>query len=689
MSFKSELKMDFETFRKHTDTPIFHRLKFDRTSIYLTKSTFCDLLTSKNDHGYYRIFSWDDWRAKPLLGFELGDQSPALGFVNLIGHYTPTQHDLTEVQYVSEEGRAYYDAARSELEGIKRPERAILNKKIDSSTFMRMGEIIPVGSQGKAIYGEGNFIIDGAAGTGKSTTVLQKIKLLEKHDRVSPKKILVLVKNESVINEFNELLKTIGIAGLKIETIKSFESNWFQNNTKEIDLVIDSTWEKASLINEYLTTLKKEEDLLRTGMLSDIENNERLTIKFVDNDIDLSHLLCEYYKLRDDFIALRRKNRNKINERKKEIRIELEEYKGQLTNQIIQKKKEKSRFSIKRLFQSSELYTSLTLGEKAQIRDAAAKKEKVQNTEIEKLSKNLKEKEENELYNIAITTSNIKKYILSEKFSDIHTSNIEESRLLNLQIRKLAGASTYLHTIIVDEAQDASLSNIHLAWLTAKNIILTGDELQKETLDGIGSWDNLGKLKNCFSKDGQINVFTLSHNFRQTFELGNFSFNFRQHILGKPIIDIGEEYFENQKGFNKPQLALINKASEFSALVKDKIRLVDMTFSDSVPVVIFYENDASLNRLSDILDNSNIKYGLDGDESTPVMFVDIDDIAGRSFPVVLMPLINATNDNSIYVMISRAKYDLCIFTGKGREINRHLESLLSVGIMVHYEANGG
>jgi len=71
---------------------------------------------------------------------------------------------------------------------------------------MRMREIIPTGMQGKAIYGEGNYIIDGAAGTGKSTTVLQKIKLLQKQDNISTKKILVLVKNKNIIDEFNDLL---------------------------------------------------------------------------------------------------------------------------------------------------------------------------------------------------------------------------------------------------------------------------------------------------------------------------------------------------------------------------------------------------------------------------------------------------------------------------------------------------
>ena len=67
-----------------------------------------------------------------MLGFELGDSSPALGLVNLIGHYTPIQNDLTEVQYESENGKAYFDTAKGELEGITESERTRQKRKIDS-----------------------------------------------------------------------------------------------------------------------------------------------------------------------------------------------------------------------------------------------------------------------------------------------------------------------------------------------------------------------------------------------------------------------------------------------------------------------------------------------------------------------------------------------------------------------------
>ncbi|GFO73430.1 DNA helicase II/ATP-dependent DNA helicase PcrA [Bathymodiolus japonicus methanotrophic gill symbiont] len=689
LNFKKDLKMDFESYMKHIDTPIFHRLKFEEVSFYLTKSKFHDVLVSSNEHGGYRIFSWDDWRAQPLLGIELGDENPRHGVVDLIGRYTPIENDLIDVQYETDEGKAFFESAKVELEEKKQKPhtRKDLDKKIDSRAFMRMGEIIPTGAQGKAIYGEGNYIIDGAAGTGKSTTVLQKIKILQKHGSVSSKKILVLVKNESVISEFNNLLETISISGLKIKSAEGFVSDIFQHNVRDISAIIDNTWQIASYINESLMVLNKEVDSMSSRIFSNIGNNDLSLQRGFDKYPEITKILNKYHNLRGEFVDLCKRNRNEINRRKNEIKIEIETYKQELKDKRLKKNnKEKRRFSIKRMFQPSEKTTSLTLGEEADIRDMAEEFKKKRNSIIDKVSKKSKEKEDKALENIRFSINKIRTTALSEEFLTIYTSGEEENYLLQLHIKKLVGQPTAFNTIIVDEAQDVTLSNIYLAWLMADNVILTGDELQKEEPDGIGSWQNLGVLEKEFSKDNQLNIFTLSHNFRQTFELGNFSFNFRQLILGKPLTDIGEEYFENQKGFKKPQLALIHQASDFCVLVKNKVKLISQTFSDSMPAVIFYENEASLDRLTSILDKEDIKYGYDGDETHSAMFVNMGDISGRSFPVVMMPLINSTNENSIYIMISRAKYDLCMFTGKDKEINKQVMRLLSEGIVVRYEA---
>lgn len=688
MSFKTDLKMDFKTYNKHPETPVFHRLKFDETSIYLTKSTFYDLLTSKNEHGYYRIFSWDDLRAKRLLGFELGDESPALGSVNLVGHYSPTPDDLTQVQYQTDKGKAYFDSAKDELEGSKIKKALKKVKKIDSRTFMRMGEIIPTGAQGKAIYGEGNYIIDGAAGTGKSTTVLQKIKLLEKHNQVSLQRIFVLVKNKSVINEFVGLLNAIEVTDIRLDTLQNFVSEVFHFNSKDVSDNLNKIMNSASNIHRHLELVRKETEVLSSGRITGLGVNDAIIRNIFYQDLELVQLVNKYIKIRGDFSKLYGDGLKEYNAKKKSINAEIERHKDALIKQIKKNKKQSKTFFIDKLKEMVQRDTQkepMTLGEKAHIRQKVFDFKKKRESELDKVSKINKEKEIKVLESVKAVYSDIRLRILAEKFSEIHTQSDNDKYLFHLHLNKFEGVSADFHTIIVDEAQDAMQSDIHLAWLLADNVILTGDELQKENPVGIGAWTNLGSLTDTFSSDEGINLFTLSHNFRQTYELGYCSFSFRQLALSKPLLDISDEYFENQKGFHKPQLSIVNSTLDFAALVIGKIDLIDKTFTDSIPVVIFYENEASLNRLSSILETENISYSHDGDESNSVMFVAIEHISGRSFPVVMAPLTNSTNDSAIYIMLTRAKYDLCLFTGKGKEINSHITKLVSKGIITKYD----
>ena len=111
--------MDLATYQKHPQTPIFHRIKFDSTSVYLTKTIFYNnLVYSENEYGCYRVFSWADPRAEVFLGFELEDRSPKLGLAKLIGRFKPVLNDLTDVQYETVYGKAYFKSAKEELNEI-------------------------------------------------------------------------------------------------------------------------------------------------------------------------------------------------------------------------------------------------------------------------------------------------------------------------------------------------------------------------------------------------------------------------------------------------------------------------------------------------------------------------------------------------------------------------------------------
>ena len=369
MKFKSDLKMDFETYQKNPDTPIFHRIRFDSTSIYLTKSTFYKLTTSRNEYGHYRLFSWDDWRAKAFLGFELGDQSPALGDANLIGRYTPTTDDLTDIQYDTSLGKCYFKSARHELEegfNIEPREDSVKKQKINSYEFMKMNEIIPTGAQGKAIYGEGNYIIDGSAETGKSTTVLQKVKLLQKNDNIDTNKICILVKNEMVVFEFRKLLKSIGIDDLRIMTTHEFLSGYFDlksdNNIKRVrNISIDIRNGFNKLINESSNLLSN--NITRLG------DNDRDIIRILAKNENVSKKINLYITKRKGVVELVLKNRKKINNEQRDIDERVKNFSKSISDKL-KKKNEKNRGlrGIRALF-SSKNDESLSLGDEAKVRD--------------------------------------------------------------------------------------------------------------------------------------------------------------------------------------------------------------------------------------------------------------------------------------------------------------------------------
>ena len=118
---------------------------------------------------------------------------------------TSTAHDFS-AQYSLLGGEKYFfPSARAAAQGLD----ASTKRRI-AHTLLTKTEIVPLGEQGRAILGpnpqesrrpneERSYIIDGPAGTGKSTVAVQKL-ILEKGRK------FVVVKNDQVIADFEGLL---------------------------------------------------------------------------------------------------------------------------------------------------------------------------------------------------------------------------------------------------------------------------------------------------------------------------------------------------------------------------------------------------------------------------------------------------------------------------------------------------
>lgn len=676
-SMRKHLFADFETSKKDKDKPVFHKIVFNKSSIYLTKAYFFEAgnpVTGRNSLGDYRLFSWADLRAKEFLGFELGQKSPLLGKARLIGSFTPIDGDLRDVKYASYEGKAFFKSALSELNGhIEQPNSSM---KIDADHLVTMKEIIPTGVQGKAIYGEGNYIIDGAAGTGKSTTVLQKLKLLQLHNNVKCNKIAIIVKNTSVVPRFKQLLSSIGLEEISIFTVERIMYEVYRNHSvlteeKLLDMErlsqrIFNAFETVCNI-QSLTSFRDQFSSEKFEEIINLVHSQRFKIELEEF---IRH--CKRFKLE------KIEKDKEISDKKDKIISESEKDREKSFQKAIHNKKIAIMRNSNRSVDFSKIVIELSLAEETEIRDKIIR---IKNSKLESLNKE-NTKFKNHFSEKLRELTKLKSELVKSLLDNVNAfGDDEHQRVLELYLEKCFKRKSRFHTVIIDEAQDVNGRHIELVRLVSENTILTGDELQKENKSGIGSWDNL-VLSTPFVKNGKLNLFELRHNFRQTYELGIVSYNYRQLLLGREINDIRADYYEDQIGFEKPKLVKLISDSNFVELVQEKISYIAKRFTKKFPLVIFYEDDEQLRIFSEAIMNK-VKYEIDPSEnaSCDVVFVRTQDIAGREFPVVMAPINSKTNRSTLYIILSRAKFSLCLFTKRIANIDKHISTLCLEGFI--------
>lgn len=686
MSTETDVNDDFRTFQSNPDKPIFHRLKFGGISFYLTKSCFHDdVATGRNSHGYYRIFSWDDWRSKALLGLELGEANPKHGPVELVGRFTPSEEDLKNVQYHSISGRAFYRSARAFVEGEEHRQQPELIRRGDEWSDFRMEEIIPTGIQGKAIYGEGDYIIDGPAGTGKSTTAIQKLKLLTKNSSVEPARLLVLVRTKELMFEFEQLLKSLDLANVRVSSINTFIAEKSSYEGPAPISAVRETWKLAQSIHTLLAKVEEDIARLSRGVFEQSRLNVSEAMVRLSQDQYSVSLLNEYRSERDGLHEFYQQKKAERKSRSEEIATQLAKFRSEERERMLKRRARKSWDPIKKIPFGDQGRNGLTFNDENELKKKVDRRKALLEHAFEKWRAAVFRKLSERRGQLERIYEMLRDRVIKEAFASLNVEAPNKVGLFNLQVRKLLNAPALFHTIVLDEAQNASQSDIHFLWLLSNNLILTGDEMQSRDKGVINGWRNLELIDNSFRKRGELNIYTLRNNFRQTFELGSCSHNFRQLMLGRRVVDISDEYFENQKGFPKPKIATIKEQSNFADLVAQKVQFAKEAFSDPPSVVIFYENEASRDRVAGVLGQSGIGHEGDGDESQSVMLVSLSAIAGRSFPIVLAPLLTNSTDQAVYTMLSRARFDLTLFVGEGRPVNHKISALHAAGLIGEFQ----
>jgi hypothetical protein len=541
---ETELYHDMETHLDHLDKSFYRRVQSTVADFYITKTSHYSLSLYGHKGRTVRHLPWSHVFARAVLSTELGDSisgdenSLNLGSVSLIGDYTPKGNDLTHVKYFTPKGRDYFSSALDELTG----EGSQASNKIDIDNFMKMKEVIPTASQMKAIYAQDNYIIDGPAGTGKSTTLLQKLLILTQQNNLQSKDLLVLVKHDGLVEPFKKLLLDMHIKGVRIGSVDNFLLGQFDQQYEQVSLAdIDSAECGVQEVRDAL-------DILLTEESSDISAIDYLPTKLVNKGLVLP-ILKAYYQVKSNIKSLELE----IKHKESEIRTPIEDKKN--SECLIRQAEERS--FLRKLKHSKGKGITLDLKERSTLKKLEEKYKQLEKlmhdspTSEHSLYKPILDSYDKEFILLEKTLmgrnnlnhevslgSYIEKQvqykideIIDESKKEISSSiskafegdiklqslrkkyakaildaNEAKSKLIELVWGKALIVSTAyqkklmqllsnksrdakpFQTVIIDEAQDVPINHIEMVSFYSKQLVLAGDEAQKENLKGLGVW---------------------------------------------------------------------------------------------------------------------------------------------------------------------------------------------------------
>lgn len=731
---EKELERDLITYLNDLDKPFYHRVQTELGNFYFTKGYYYDLSTIKEKQvRFARHLPWNHELSRHVLETEIG-QSGKYGMVSLIGRYKPDEpeNDLKDVRYQTLSGRSYFASAFEALTDQK----VSISSKIDIESFMKMKEVIPTPSQMKAISADGNYIIDGPAGTGKSTTLLQKLLILRTEKNVNTNKILILVKHDGLIKPFEDLLSSMKIHGVNINSTSQFlkikladdydqitledldeaDSQYKELNTslnyifnqsnpsdKDIENLPGSIVNTSLIFNDFKTYCQLVHD--RENLANDIKNKESELIGIVEEDYKIDARLEEYilsistldkkvaYCNRLKMDPSDQKEINKLNKEYKktkkmlddtdaEGKLRYEKYINDISAKfevLIENTKGTNNFN-----QQVTLKEHINLQINNKVKEKRALYEKdLLNKIIEKLDENSDFKglkHQQEILNKSLE-SNIQK-IRDLAWGVALTARSSKLRKAIQLHHETKSSKDKFHTVIIDEAQDVPIVHVELINFYTQNLIIAGDEAQRENSDGVGQWKNLRKNINIHS-NGQPTTYKLRHNFRQTYELGNLSYNYRQLLLGNHIEDLESDYFDNQKGFNIPVITGINY---LSLVIKNKLKYIENTFEQNFPIVLVVGSSSEQVKIAKKLEREGFSISTsEENNNADIIIKTTQDIAGREYPVLISMLSKDMTENTVYIILSRAKFDLTLITQDDYELDTYFNTLM-MSKMLSYDS---
>lgn len=482
------------------------------------------------------------------------------------------------------------------------------------------------------------IVIDGVAGSGKTTVALHRVAyLLYNYRKILQDKVLILGPNDIFIEYISTVLPSLGEVGVKQNTFKEFAAeltgitNVMDNKEyMEKNLKGDKEFIKEVLYKSSIDYIKDLDNLV--DKLDESYFNIR-EIKFFDDIIITKEQIEDMFKNYYKTMPLFRRSK-KI---KRIIYSKLRDHRDNLVRDINENYKEEiSKLSVKQ----KNLYASnLEFNRRLKIREVIS--------EVINIKNNLQWIENESVIDIYNKFNNHKK---------LTQDDIAAILYLKIKLEGLTYEREIKH-VVIDEAQDYSMLQIIVIKELTKCISMTivGDSNQRliPTKDFI-AMNHIGE----FIDFKEIEYFNLNKSYRSTQEIMEFANNYLKDNKVVPIVRNGEKVEEKDiedKDKLKDNLindikALKNKGYENIAVIcKD----VDTTYTvgnmlKNHMYVKVIDREDIININKEVIIPSYLAKGLEFDAV-----------------IVIDEKINVPNyEKMMYVMATRALHKLYIYNLK-------------------------
>ncbi|MEA5009187.1 HelD family protein [Clostridium tyrobutyricum] len=482
------------------------------------------------------------------------------------------------------------------------------------------------------------MVVNGAAGSGKTTIALHRIAYLLYNYRAELKgKVLILGPNSIFMDYISTVLPSLGEEGVMQTTFREFASGiaGIDNILDFKEYMEDILWNKNNFKDEIMYKRSTEYINDLDSLISDIENNyfKVEDVKFYDEIIVKKSEIQDMLNIHFKYMPLFKRSDRIIRVIYSKIRDK--------RNKIVRKINEDYKKSISNLAESelNTRATNLEFRRKNAIKNVIAEVIKVKN---EKLSwfKNP------DIINIYNDFNNNHKIIYEDLAPILYLKIKLEGLKYNLNLRH----------IVIDEAQDySSLEFIVIKQITnCKSFTIVGDTNQR--IIPVSDKCDMMSLKKIFNNE-HIKYFSMKTSYRSTSQIIEYANKYLDNSIDSiSSVRFGKEVKDIQvHGINDLIDNIVHDIVQLKQDGYESIAVVCRSMREVKLIDGFLKNKIHI----DTFDRENMIYSK-GEVILPSYFA-----KGLEFDAVLMIdnfSISSQNENKLkYIMATRALHQLHVY----------------------------